>query len=139
MEKILFICTGNACRSLMAEAIANHLGSEKLQAESAGSQPTGFAHPMALASLKKHKIPASGLFSKSWDIFENSPFDIVITVCDSAANEPCPVFHGPARRLHWGLPDPAGVTGSDTEIEAAFHATFDRLKNHIEKELLRVI
>jgi len=136
MTKVLFICTGNSCRSLMAEAIANHIGSEKLHAESAGSQPAGFAHPMALASLKKHKIPDSGLFSKSWDVFENSSFDVVITVCDSAANEPCPVFHGLARRLHWGLPDPAGVTGSDAEIDAAFQATFDRLKNHIEKELL---
>ena len=136
MTKILFICTGNSCRSLMAEAIANHIGSEKLQAESAGSQPAGFAHPMALASLKKHKIPDSGLFSKSWDVFENSSFDVVITVCDSAANKPCPVFHGPARRLHWRLPDPAGVTGSDVEIDAAFQATFDRLKNHIEKEFL---
>ena len=134
--KILFICTGNSCRSLMAEAIANHIGSEKLQAKSAGSQPAGFAHPMALASLKNHKIPASGLFSKSWDVFESSSFDVIITVCDSAANEQCPVFHGPAKRLFWGLPDPAGVTGSDAEIEAAFQTTFDRLKNHIEKELL---
>ena len=136
MIEILFICTGNSCRSLMAEAIANHIGSEKLHAESAGSQPAGFAHPMALASLKKHKIPACGLFSKSWDVFKNSSFDVVVTVCDSAANEPCPVFYGPARHLHWGLPDPAGVNGSDAEIEAAFQATFDSLKNHIEKELL---
>ena len=136
MQKILFLCTGNSCRSLMAEALANQLGDGHLHAESAGSNPAGFAHPKALATLKKHGVKAGGLFSKSWDVFEKQRFDYVITVCDSAASETCPVFAGGFKKLHWSLPDPASVTGTETVITAAFEDTFAALKSRIESELL---
>ena len=136
MKKILFLCTGNSCRSLIAEALANQLGEGRLHAQSAGSNPAGYAHPKALATLKKHGVKAGGLFSKSWNVFEKKDFDYVITVCDSAASETCPVFTGGFKKLHWSLPDPASVTGSEDAIMAAFEDTFAALKGRIESELL---
>ena len=136
MRKILFLCTGNSCRSLIAEALANQLGEGFLHAESAGSNPAGYAHPKALATLKKHGVKAGGVFSKSWDVFEKQDFDYVVTVCDSAASETCPVFAGGFKKLHWSLPDPAGVTGSEDAVTAAFEDTFAALKRRIESELL---
>ena len=120
----------------MAEALANQLGEERLRAESAGSNPTGCAHPKALATLKNHSVKAGGLFSKSWHVFEKQDFDYVITVCDSAASETCPVFAEGFRKLHWSLPDPAGATGSEDAIMASFEDTFAALKSRIESELL---
>jgi arsenate reductase len=136
MQKILFLCTGNSCRSLIAEALANQLGEGRLYAESAGSNPAGYAHPKALAALKKHGVKAEGLFSKSWDVFEKQHFDYVITVCDSAASETCPVFAGGFRKLHWSLRDPAAAAGSEDAIMASFEDTFAALKSRIESELL---
>lgn len=136
MKKILFICTGNCCRSLIAEAMTNHLGQGKFDAYSAGSSPTGFAHPKALEILENAQMDTRSLSSKSWDMFAGQNFDMVVTVCDSAAQETCPVFHGTYQQRHWSLPDPAAVTGSPTDIQAAFQSTFDALKNRIETELL---
>lgn len=136
MKKILFICTGNSCRSLIAEAMTNHLGQGKFDAYSAGSSPTGFAHPKALEILENAQMDTRSLSSKSWDMFAGQNFDMVVTVCDSAAQETCPVFHGTYQQRHWILPDPAAVTGSPTDIQAAFQSTFDALKNRIETELL---
>ena len=136
MKKILFICTGNSCRSLIAEAMTNHLGQGKFDAYSAGSSPAGFAHPKALEILEHAQMDKSDLSSKSWDIFAGQDFDMVVTVCDSAAQESCPIFHGSYEQRHWSLPDPAAVNGSPAEIQVAFQFTFDALKNRIETELL---
>ena len=135
MKKILFLCTGNSCRSLIAEAIINSKYKNQYIAESAGSFPTGFMHPKAYSVLKKNGVSPNGLFSKSWDVFENSKFDYVITVCNSAANETCPVFMGRCEKLYWSIADPAKVLGSEEEIEAAFEQTFQELSKKIETEL----
>ena len=101
MQKILFLCTGNSCRSLMAEALANQLGDGHLHAESAGSNPAGFAHPKALATLKKHGVKAVFLFSRSCDVSDKHRLDYVFAVCDSAASESSPVLSGVFKKLHW--------------------------------------
>ena len=132
MKKILVLCTGNSCRSIMAEALINHLGKGKFEAASAGSKPAGYIHPKSIETLKRHGIDASNPRSKSWDEFMGQPFDLVITVCDQAAAESCPLFLGPAKRLHWSTPDPAKAMGTEAEINAAFDRAFGLLKNHIE-------
>jgi arsenate reductase (thioredoxin) len=135
MYKILFLCTGNSCRSIIGEALLNHLGKGRIEAYSAGSHPTGKVNPNALAILKEHGIPTEGYTSKSWEALEGVPIDIVITVCDQAAGETCPAYLGKASRAHWGLPDPAGVNGSEEDVKAAFRATFDALKRRVERLL----
>lgn len=132
MQKILILCTGNSCRSIMAEGLFNQLGQGRVVAVSAGSQPTGMVHPQSLAILQAHGMTTDGYRSKSWDEFRGQSFDYVITVCDQAAAESCPVFLGPAKQLHWGTPDPAKVTGSAAAIEAAFAQTYNFLQQHIE-------
>ena len=105
---VLFLCTGNSARSILAEAITNHLSQNGIRAYSAGSQPVGQVNPGAIACLTQHNIDPSEYRSKSWDEFvDGIEIDWVITLCDSAAQESCPVFPGPAQREHWGLPDPA--------------------------------
>ena len=121
--KILFICTHNRCRSILSEAITNHYSVGKLIARSAGSQPAGVVHPLSLKYLKKSGIDTGELKSQSWDEFEEFEPDMVITVCDSAAKETCPVWFGTAVQMHWGLADPSKVKGSEDEIAAAFHRT----------------
>jgi len=128
---ILFLCTGNSCRSILAEATFNHLTSEGWHAMSAGSQPTGQVHPRSLALLKREGIPTGGLSSKSWDNLPETP-DIVITVCASAAGETCPAYLGPVLRAHWGVDDPAKATGSEEEINAAFVHAYRVLRTRIE-------
>jgi len=103
---ILFLCTGNSARSILAEAIANQRFGDRLIARSAGSQPKGQPHELALATLARHGLSTGGLRSKSWDEFKQDRFDLVITLCDSAAKEQCPVFPGSPAQAHWPLPDP---------------------------------
>ncbi|HYE34045.1 arsenate reductase ArsC [Methylocaldum sp.] len=132
---VLVLCTGNSCRSILGEALINHLGKGRLRAFSAGSHPTGRVNPNALATLSRHGLPTEGYASKSWDALEETPIDILITVCDSAAGETCPVYLGSAVRGHWGLPDPAHVTGNPEVIEAAFEATYSALEKRIRQLL----
>lgn len=136
IHNVLILCTGNSARSILAEAIFNRLGKGKFNAWSAGSQPKGQVHPGALAQLKLHAFDVSTLRSKSWDEFAipGAPaMDIVITVCDNAAGETCPLWPGQPIRAHWGLADPAAVTSSPLAQEAAFAACFEALTKRIEK------
>lgn len=135
MLKVLILCTGNSCRSILAEALLNHLGGDRFQAFSAGSHPTGKVNPNALATLKCHGISAEGFSSQSWDEFEDKSIDIALTVCDQAAGEVCPLYFNSTVRAHWGLPDPAHVTGSQEIIEAAFEATYAALEKRIRQLL----
>ena len=128
---ILFLCTGNSCRSILAEATFNHLAPTDWFAMSAGSQPTGQVHPNSLALLTREGISTDGYHSKSWDNLPKTP-DIVITVCANAAGETCPAYLGSALRTHWGVEDPAHATGSDTEIDAAFMIAYRILRTRIE-------
>jgi arsenate reductase len=134
MKKVLVLCTGNSSRSVMAEALINAL-KDGYQAVSAGSKPAGFVHPQSISTLKRHGIDAGQPRSKSWDEFEGQQFDYVITVCDQAASESCPVFMGQFTKLHWSTPDPAIIKGDETEIEVAFDQAFMMLKSRIEQEL----
>ncbi len=132
---VLVLCTGNSCRSVLGEALINHLGQGRLRAFSAGSHPVGKVNENALATLARHGLPADGYRSQSWDDFEEANIDILITVCASADGETCPVYLGSAVRGHWGLPDPAHVTGSPEVIEAAFEATYQALEKRIHRLL----
>ncbi len=106
-KKILVLCTGNSCRSIMAEGLINHFGKDYFQAFSAGSNPAGFVHPMSIKTLKKSGILKSDYKSQSWDEFSDMYFDLVITVCDNAAGESCPVYLSNTPKVHWGVEDPA--------------------------------
>ena len=128
---LLFLCTGNSCRSILAEATFNHLAPAGWRAMSAGSRPTGSVHPRSLALLKREGISTAGARSKSWDDLPATP-DVVITVCASAAGESCPAYLGPVMRAHWGVDDPAHATGSDDEIDAAFMSAYRTLRRRIE-------
>jgi arsenate reductase len=119
--EILVLCTGNSARSILGEALLNHYGAGRIRAYSAGSQPKGQVHPMALATLKELGVDPGQPQSKSWDQFardDGPSLDLAITVCDSAAGESCPLFTGAPLRVHWGLPDPAGVVPEDAAREA---------------------
>jgi len=126
--KILFLCTANSCRSILAEALYNHLAPAGMRAFSAGSEPRGEINPLTLEALARAGIAADGLYSKSSDAHQALNPDSVITVCDKAAGEACPVYFGPATKAHWGLVDPSESVGSPEEIKAAFDATLVRLK-----------
>ena len=128
---VLFLCTGNSCRSILAEATFNHLAPTGWHALSAGSHPAGALYPGALALLTKEKISTVGYYSKSWDALPSVP-DIVITVCASAAGETCPAYLGPVLRSHWGVDDPGHVTGTEAEKDAAFKMTYGILRARIE-------
>lgn len=130
--KVLFLCTQNSCRSILAEAALNHLAPDGVQGYSAGSFPSGMVHPRSLETLRRKGVNRDALRSKSWDELEDLHPDVVITVCDKAAGETCPVFFGPALKAHWGMPDPATVTGTEEEIDAAFESVFERLSRRIE-------
>jgi arsenate reductase len=131
--KILYICTHNRCRSILSEAITNHASNGLIEAKSAGSQPVGEVHPLSLKYLAQSGISVAGLTSQSWDEFEAFAPDIVVTVCDSAAAETCPVWFGDAITVHWGLSDPSKIQGSDTEIETAFLACIELITQRVEK------
>lgn len=129
--EILFLCTGNSCRSILAEAIFNHLAPAGWHAMSAGSAPTGQVHPRSLALLASVGIASDGYASKSWDGLPRTP-DIVITVCSNAAGETCPAYLGPVLRSHWGVDDPARASGSEADIDAAFMTAYRILRMRIE-------
>lgn len=131
---VLFLCTGNSCRSILAEATFNHLAPTGWHAVSAGSHPTGYVHPRSLALLAREGIDTTGAHSKSWDNLLVAP-DIVISVCASAAGEACPVYLAPAIRAHWGVDDPAHATGTEPEIDAAFLRAYRLLRGCIEQFL----
>lgn len=130
--RVLFLCTANACRSQMAEAMLHHLGGDRFEAHSAGSRPAGFVHPLAIESLHALGIPILFAESKSWDRYEGERFDAVITLCDSAATENCPVFPGSPLTAHWGLPDPVFHAGSDEERRVYALSVARRLQAKIE-------
>jgi arsenate reductase (thioredoxin) len=129
---VLFLCTGNSARSIIAECVLERLGRPRFRAFSAGSFPKGVVHPYALELLARQRYPTSHLRSKSWDEFARAsapPLHFVFTVCDNAANEPCPVWPGQPMTAHWGLPDPAAATGNEAERRLAFAETL-RMLNH---------
>jgi arsenate reductase (thioredoxin) len=128
---VLFLCTGNSCRSLIGEATFNHLAPEGWHALSAGSKPLGRLNSRAVALLEQEGISTEGYYSKSWNDLPLTP-DIVISVCGNAANETCPAYLGPVLRSHWGVEDPAHATGTDAEIDAAFMTAYRILRHRIE-------
>jgi arsenate reductase len=131
---VLFLCTGNSARSILAEAILNHKGRPRFRAFSAGSHPTGRVNPGALQQLEAAHMPTVGLRSKSWDEFAQDGvpvMDFVFTVCDNAANEVCPVWPGQPMTAHWGIADPAAATGSEEDVRRAFRDAFLVLERRI--------
>lgn len=130
--KILFLCTANSCRSILCEAMFNHLAPAGMKAYSAGSQPKGEVHPLSLKTLNEAGVSIAGLFSKSCDEHINLAPDFVITVCDKAAGEACPVYFGLAIKAHWGLADPSEYQGPLEEVTATFEATLEQIRTRIE-------
>ncbi|MCG8293194.1 arsenate reductase ArsC [Pseudomonas entomophila] len=126
--RVLFMCTANSCRSILSEALFNHLAPPGFEAVSAGSFPKGQVLPRSLSTLQRAGIAIDGLYSKGNDAFEQDPPDIVITVCDKAAGEPCPVYFGPALKAHWGLEDPSEVVGDEQAMSNAFDVTLAHIE-----------
>ena len=131
---ILFVCTHNRCRSILCEAITNYLANGKIKAASAGSQAEGKVHPLTLKFLQERNIPVAELRSKSWNDESLTP-DIVITVCDNAANESCPVWLNKTIKTHWGLPDPSKTQGAEEEVRHSFFAVMEIIETRIKKLL----
>ncbi|NCP65943.1 MAG: arsenate reductase ArsC [Paraglaciecola sp.] len=131
--KILYICTHNRCRSILSEAITNHVAGGRIVAKSAGSQPSGRVHPLSIQYLREANIPVEGLQSQSWDEFEAFKPDVVITVCDSAAAEVCPVWFGHAVKVHWGLADPSKIAGSEADIAQGFHVCIAKITERVNQ------
>ncbi|MCF5239873.1 arsenate reductase ArsC, partial [Pseudomonas sp. PA-5-4G] len=125
--KVLFMCTANSCRSILSEAMFNHLAPPGFKAISSGSFPKGQVLPRSLSTLQAAGISTEGLYSKGNEAFEGSPPDVVITVCDKAAGEACPVFFGPAVKAHWGLAAPSAVPWAAARVNAPFHATLSTI------------
>jgi arsenate reductase len=129
--KLLFICTHNRCRSILGEVVTNSI-SKQIDVQSAGSQPAGFVHPLTIKNLLRKGYKTNNLTSKSWDDLEEFIPDVVITVCDNASKEQCPVWLGDAIRVHWGLPDPTMNESDETQIEIMFDEVITVLKKRIE-------
>lgn len=132
---VLFLCTGNSARSILGEALLNHLGGGRFKGYSAGSHPKGAVHPMALRVLSENGVPTAGARSKSWDEFARHsapPMNFVFTVCDDAAGEACPIWPGTPVTAHWGIEDPAAVDGPEFRRLAAFEAAYRNMRNRIE-------
>jgi len=127
--RVLFVCTANSCRSILSEALFNHLAPAGFEAISSGSFPKGQVLPRSLSTLEQAGISTAGLSSKGNDAFEGNPPDIVITVCDRAAGEACSVYFGPALKSHWGLEDPSDVVGDEARVDAAFQATLAHIES----------
>jgi arsenate reductase len=147
--KILYICTHNRCRSILSEAITNQIAGDVIEAKSAGSKPAGVVHPLSLKYLAQTGYAIDDLISQSWDDFEDFQPDVVVTVCDSAAGEACPLYFGNSLKVHWGLSDPSKIDGDEVQTEQAFLACIDeivervqKLKNiaeqHLDKDALKV-
>ena len=130
--KVLFMCTANSCRSILSEAVFNHLAPQGFEAISSGSFPKGQVLPRSLSTLQAAGISTDGLYSKGNDAFEGSPPDVVITVCDKAADEACPVYFGPALKAHWGLADPSESHGDEAHVGTAFNATINIIARRCE-------
>ncbi|MCC2614755.1 arsenate reductase ArsC [Aestuariibacter halophilus] len=130
--KILYVCTHNRCRSILSEAITRQLGQGILHAASAGSQPVGEVHPLSLRYLSEAGYNTDGLTSQSWHDVESFAPDVVITVCDSAAAETCPVWFGNNLKVHWGLADPSKLSGSDTQVAEAFRQTISEIEQRVK-------
>ena len=136
---VLFVCTGNSARSIMAEAILNKIGRPRIHAHSAGSHPKGAVNSQTLRLLDSLGYDTTGLRSKSWDEFTDGvAFDLIVTVCNNAAGEVCPVIPGKPAKLHWDIPDPASASGTQMQIEAAFRETHDMLLHRI-RALVRTV
>lgn len=137
--KILYICTHNRCRSILSEAVTNHVSFAQaqvsIQAKSAGSQPAGEVHPLSIQYLQEAGVSTAGLASQSWDELEEFAPDMVVTVCDSAAGESCPVWFGKSVKVHWGLTDPSKVEGSDEEKAQAFRETIAEIQRRVTELL----
>lgn len=131
--KILYICTHNRCRSILSEAITNQIAGDVITAKSAGSQPAGVVHPLSLKYLKQTGYATDHLQSQSWDDFENFKPDLVVTVCDSAAGEACPLYFSTSLKVHWGLSDPSKIEGDETQIEQAFLDCIDEIEQRVQK------
>ena len=134
MQSVLILCTGNSCRSQMAEAIWNKFGQGEWKASSAGSQPSGTVHPLAIEVMRELGIDLSSHHSKSVDDFKHEKFDLVVTVCDNA-RDACPVFAGAKETLHWPFSDPAEATGTDEEVTSVFRRVRDEIQNRIQSYL----
>ena len=138
MKNILFLCTGNSCRSVLAEAYITAASQGAWRGFSAGSQPTGTVHPMALATLRDLGLPTEGYRSKSWDEFAQAPamdvpaMDVIVTVCDNAAGETCPVWPGHPATYHWPFPDPAAFQGEAAQVAAHFHDVMNLIQAQID-------
>jgi arsenate reductase len=130
--KILYICTHNRCRSILSEAITNHKSNGAIDAKSAGSQPVGEVHPLSVKYLQEAGITTEGLISQSWDEFEAFAPDVVVTVCDSAAGESCPVWFGNTLKVHWGLEDPSKLQGTEEELAQAFRKTIALIGERVD-------
>lgn len=137
MKRVLFLCTGNSCRSQMAEGLVNYFWVGEWEAVSAGTNPTGYVHPLAVAALQELGIPTDGLRSKSADEFRQTPLDLVMTVCDDA-EENCPVWLGKGQKRHIGFPDPAKAIGSEEEKMVVFRQVRDEIRRTLNSELHRV-
>jgi arsenate reductase (thioredoxin) len=135
MKRILILCTGNSCRSIMTEALLRHHGGGQVEVASAGSKPAGFVHPVTLEVLKNSHIETEGLRSKSWDEFKGQRFDAVITVCGKAKEETCPAFLGAPVRAHWGVEDPARVDGPPSRILPEFERVYSQLERKAKRLL----
>ena len=134
-HNVLFLCTGNSARSILAEALLNASGAGRFKAYSAGSHPKGEVHPMALDLIRRNRLADSGLRSKSWDEFARPgapPLHFIFTVCDNAAGEVCPVWPGHPMTAHWGVPDPAAATGSEDAVRKAFMDALGQLQRRIQ-------
>lgn len=135
-KNVLFLCTGNSARSILAEMYLNHAGGARFRAFSAGSFPKGEVHPLSLETLRAAGIPIAGARSKSWDEFATPTaqrIDLVITVCDNAAGEVCPIWPGTPAKAHWSFPDPAATEGSETQKRAHFAEIFAGIRNSIDR------
>lgn len=132
MKSVLVLCTGNSCRSIMAVALINQLGEGRYNAVSGGSNPADYVHPKSIDTLKRHGIDVGNPPSKSWHEFTDQNLHLVITVCNQAVNESCPVFLGKYKKLHWSIPDTAKNTGTEEDINFSFDDAFQKIKQRIK-------